>query len=51
MHLVGPLQSNKVKDAISIFDVIQTIDREKIAKALKQEEDNQKKKDFIHDTN
>ena len=44
LHLVGPLQSNKVKDAISIFDVIQTIDREKIAKALKQEEDNQKKK-------
>ena len=44
LHLVGPLQSNKVKDAISIFDVIQTIDREKIAKALKQEEYNQKKK-------
>ena len=44
LHLVGPLQSNKVKDAISIFDVIQTLDREKIAKALKNEEDNQKKK-------
>ena len=44
LHLVGPLQSNKVKDAISIFDVIQTVDREKIAKALKKEEGNLKKK-------
>ena len=44
LHLVGPLQSNKVKDAISIFDVIQTVDREKIAKALKKEESNLKKK-------
>ena len=44
LHLVGPLQSNKVKDAISIFDFIQTVDREKIAKALKKEEENQQKK-------
>ena len=44
LHLVGPLQSNKVKDAISIFDFIQTVDREKIAKALKEEEENLKKK-------
>ena len=44
LHLVGPLQSNKAKDAISIFDVIQTVDREKIAKALKKEEDNLKRK-------
>ncbi len=44
LHLVGPLQSNKVKDAVSIFDVIQTIDREKIAKALNEEENNLKKK-------
>jgi len=44
LHLVGPLQSNKVKDAISIFDSIQTVDREKIAKALKTEEENLKKK-------
>ena len=34
LHLVGPLQSNKVKDAISIFDFIQTVDREKIAKTF-----------------
>ena len=44
LHLVGPLQSNKVKDAISIFDFIQTVDREKIAKTLKKEEDNIQKK-------
>ena len=44
LHLVGPLQSNKVKDAISIFDFIQTVDREKIAKTLKKEEDNMEKK-------
>lgn len=44
LHLVGPLQSNKVKDAVYLFDFIQTVDREKIAKALKKEEENQNKK-------
>ena len=51
LHLVGPLQSNKVKDAISIFDFIQKVDREKIAKSLKKEEINLKKKNFLHDSN
>ncbi len=37
LHLIGPLQSNKVKEAVVLFDVIQTIDREKIAKALASE--------------
>ena len=46
LHLVGPLQSNKAKDAVSIFDCIQTVDREKIAKTLKKEEENLKKKLF-----
>ena len=46
LHFVGPLQSNKVKDAVSIFDCIQTVDREKIAKTLKKEEENLKKKLF-----
>ncbi len=32
LHLTGPLQSNKVKTAISLFDVFHTLDREKIAK-------------------
>jgi pyridoxal phosphate enzyme (YggS family) len=34
LHLIGPLQSNKAEDAVSLFDVIHTVDREKIAKAL-----------------
>ncbi|GBF28110.1 hypothetical protein MnTg02_03173 [bacterium MnTg02] len=37
LHLIGPLQSNKVKDAIALFDVIHSVDRPKIAKALAQE--------------
>lgn len=37
LHLIGPLQSNKAKEAVAIFDVIHTIDREKIAHALKAE--------------
>ncbi len=32
LHLTGPLQSNKVKTAIHLFDVFHTLDREKIAK-------------------
>ena len=32
LHLTGPLQSNKVKVAISLFDVFHTLDREKIAR-------------------
>lgn len=34
LHLIGPLQSNKAKDACVLFDVIQTLDREKLARAL-----------------
>ncbi|MGN8020567.1 YggS family pyridoxal phosphate-dependent enzyme [Phyllobacterium sp. 22229] len=34
LHLIGPLQSNKSEDAVALFDVIETIDREKIAAAL-----------------
>ncbi|WP_034457826.1 YggS family pyridoxal phosphate-dependent enzyme [Bartonella koehlerae] len=34
LHLIGPLQSNKIAQAVKIFDVIQTVDREKIAKSL-----------------
>ena len=32
LHLTGPLQSNKVRAAIDLFDVFHTLDREKIAK-------------------
>ena len=37
LHLIGPLQSNKAHDAVAFFDVIETVDREKIAKALASE--------------
>lgn len=37
LHLIGPLQSNKVSDAVALFDVIETIDRPKIAVALAKE--------------
>lgn len=37
LHLIGPLQSNKAKQAVALFDVIHTVDREKIAKALAHE--------------
>jgi pyridoxal phosphate enzyme (YggS family) len=39
LHLVGPLQSNKVRDATQLFDVIQTLGREKLADALAAERD------------
>jgi PLP dependent protein len=38
LHLIGPLQSNKVAEAIALFDVIQTVDRPKIAEALAKEQ-------------
>lgn len=34
LHLVGPLQTNKVRDAVALFDVIQTLDRPKLARHL-----------------
>ena len=37
LHLIGPLQTNKVKDAVALFDVIETVDREKLARALADE--------------
>ncbi len=37
LHLIGPLQSNKAREAVALFDVIQTIDRRKIAEVLAAE--------------
>ncbi|MFE0017110.1 YggS family pyridoxal phosphate-dependent enzyme [Mesorhizobium sp. NPDC059054] len=37
LHLIGPLQSNKAKEAVALFDVIETVDREKIASELAKE--------------
>lgn len=37
LHLIGPLQTNKVKQALALFDVIETLDRGKLAEALARE--------------
>ena len=39
LHLIGPLQSNKARDAVDLFDVIHTVDRESLAAALAKEID------------
>jgi PLP dependent protein len=37
LHLIGPLQTNKVRDALDLFDMIQTLDRPRLADALEAE--------------
>lgn len=37
LHLIGPLQSNKAREAVALFDVIETLDREKLAVVLAEE--------------
>lgn len=37
VHMIGPLQSNKARDAVALFDVIQSVDRESLAKELARE--------------
>jgi PLP dependent protein len=37
LHLIGPLQSNKTREAVALFDAIETVDRTKIARALAEE--------------
>ena len=44
LHLIGKLQTNKVKQAIKIFDYIHSVDSEKLAKKIEDEEDKQVKK-------
>lgn len=41
LRLIGPLQSNKAAEAVALFDVIESVDREKIAKALAVQMDKQ----------
>jgi len=48
LHLIGPLQTNKVKEAVALFDVIQTVDREKLARALTAEMARQGKQLRLH---
>lgn len=37
LHLIGPLQSNKARDAVALFDGIESLDREKIARRVARE--------------
>lgn len=37
LHLIGPLQSNKAREAVAFFDVIETVDRDKLARVLAEE--------------
>lgn len=37
LHMIGPLQSNKAREAVALFDVIQTLDRDSLAKELGKE--------------
>ena len=37
LHLIGPLQTNKVREAVALFDVIQTVDRDRLARELAKE--------------
>lgn len=39
LHLIGPLQTNKVKEAVALFDCVQTLDRARLADALATERD------------
>ena len=42
LHLIGSLQSNKVSEAMALFDVIETLDRPKLAQAIARERDRTK---------
>ena len=37
LHLIGPLQTNKAREAVALFDIIQTVDRDRLAGVLKAE--------------
>ena len=37
LHLIGPLQTNKAREAVALFDVIEIVDREKLAATLAKE--------------
>jgi pyridoxal phosphate enzyme (YggS family) len=44
LHLIGPLQSNKAKEAVALFDAIHSVDRPSICAALAKEIDSQKRR-------
>lgn len=44
LHLIGPLQSNKTREAVALFDAIHTVDRPKIARTIADEQKHQNKR-------
>jgi pyridoxal phosphate enzyme (YggS family) len=44
LHLIGPLQSNKAKEAVALFDAVHSVDRPSICEALAKEIDSQKRR-------
>jgi len=44
LHLIGPLQSNKAKEAVALFDAIHSVDRPSICQALAKEIDSQNRR-------
>ncbi len=44
LHLIGPLQSNKAKDAVALFDAIHSVDRDSLCEALAKEISKQQRK-------
>ena len=52
LRLIGPLQTNKVKEALKLFNVIETLDREKLAKCIQENYENDcKTKEFYIQVN
>ena len=47
LHLIGPLQTNKAREAVALFDAIQTLDRPKLAHVLRAEMDRAKRFPFL----
>jgi PLP dependent protein len=47
LHLIGPLQSNKAKDAVALFDAIHSVDRDSLCEALTKEIEKQQRKPLL----
>jgi pyridoxal phosphate enzyme (YggS family) len=47
LHLIGPLQSNKTKEAVALFDAIHSVDRPSLCQALAKEINSQKKQPLL----
>jgi pyridoxal phosphate enzyme (YggS family) len=47
LHLVGPLQSNKARDAVALFDAVHSLDRKNLAEALAKEISRQGRKPIL----